>query len=123
MPSKSLKLPILAAFKLLTVPERTRVFLSWVRTQQGDYAFMDNTGCPLSLFGSALTGKPKRYAGHCGFISTTSKCPKGSIDKHPDHIQVVPDVLGDSDVLDTVNGWPRTYAALTKRLTASLKAL
>lgn len=47
----------LTEFKKLTIPERTRVFLAWVKTQnpEKEINYMDTKNCPLALFGKHIT--------------------------------------------------------------------
>ncbi len=122
MPTKSLSLPTLSAFKKLSARRRGLLFLDWVRTQKGAYNFCDHVECPLGQFGKALMRGKYAHGVVYGFVSNYEEDAKNYDLSHilsnwPSHVAVVPSA-GSFGVVNRYN--ENTYEKLAVRLAVFL---
>ena len=94
--------PTLAAFTKMSLTERTKAFLKWVKTQKGGYRYFDLDGCALASFGKAMSDKVNNASGHALFLN--------------DGYEIT---ISDSMAYAIADD-PLTYEALAQRLKESL---
>ncbi len=102
------RLPTVAAFKQLSVEQRTLVFAKWLERQprRKTYDYADYGGCVLATFGQALYGSPHITAGGWAV--------------HPRGRGKLDVFHGANPVANALNGSKTTYGAASDRVQAAL---
>lgn len=69
MKPAKLKLPSFAAFKRMTVLQRTAIFTRWVKSKPASrtYDYWNEKNCPLARFGQAITRSRSAEGGGTDF--------------------------------------------------------